>query len=361
MTIKRVALLFGGKSAEHDVSLRSARNIYDALDRTAYYPVLIWIAKDGAWFVLDESLFVMATQDEESLEKRRDTLHSVLFVPQGNGMLYDISEGKELSSVDVVFPVLHGPMGEDGTVQGVLKVADVPFVGAGVLGSAVSMDKDVMKRLLREAGLPVGRCVAMKAGEELAFERVVEMFGLPLFVKPANLGSSVGINKVRNIDEYEAAVKEAFMYDRKILIEEFIRGREIECSVLGNTDLKVSIPGEIVVRDDFYSYDTKYTSDTGAELHIPAVLTDDQIQRVQDIALRAYKALECEGMGRVDCFLTETGEVLVNEINTIPGFTSISMYPKLWEKSGIGYSELITQLIELAQERFAEEKRLRVS
>jgi D-alanine-D-alanine ligase len=261
----------------------------------------------------------------------------------------------------VVFPILHGPFGEDGTVQGLLKLADLPFVGAGVLGSAVGMDKDVMKRLLRDAGIPIGKFLAYRRADKIRFAQVKKVLGLPLFVKPANLGSSVGISKVSKPGEFAAAVKEAFRYDNKIVIEEFIRGREVECSVLGNDRPIASLPGEIIVNRDFYSYDAKYLDAQAARLEIPAKLPRAVIRKVRAIALRTYEVLGCEGMGRVDFFVAADGAVLVNEINTIPGFTKISMYPKMWQASGISYPKLIDRLIQLALARHRAEKRLRTS
>jgi D-alanine-D-alanine ligase len=265
--------------------------------------------------------------------------------------------------VDVVFPVLHGPFGEDGTVQGLLKLANVPFVGASVLGSAIGMDKDVMKRLLRDANIPIGRFQTYdrRTARQIKFANIKKALGLPLFVKPANLGSSVGISKVNNRQELIAAVKKALRFDNKILIEEFIQGREIECSVLGNDDPIVSLPGEIVTGHDFYSYDAKYIDDQGAHLEIPAKLPKAIVKNVQEIAIETYKALCCEGMARVDFFLKANGKVLVNEINTIPGFTQISMYPKMWEASGIPYTKLIDRLIQLALRRFRQEQNLRTT
>jgi D-alanine-D-alanine ligase len=269
--------------------------------------------------------------------------------------------GAGLGALDVVFPILHGPFGEDGTVQGLLKLANLPFVGAGVLGSAVGMDKDVMKRLLRDADVPIGKFLVFQRADKINFALVKKTLGMPLFVKPANLGSSVGISKVAKPAEFAAAVKEAFRYDNKIIIEEFIKGREIECSVLGNDKPIASLPGEIVVNRDFYSYAAKYLDDQGARLEIPASLPKARIKEVRDLALRAYRALCCEGMARVDFFVQANGRVLVNEINTIPGFTKISMYPKMWEATGISYSKLIDRLIQLAIQRHGSEKRLRTS
>jgi len=259
--------------------------------------------------------------------------------------------------------VLHGPFGEDGTIQGLLKLAAVPFVGAGVLGSALGMDKDVMKRLLRDARLPVAKFLVFQRADlpKITFGAVTRALGLPLFVKPANLGSSVGISKVTNKDQFVPALRQAFRYDRKIILEEFIRGREIECSVLGNEKPVASLPGEIVVQHDFYSYDAKYIDRHGARFEVPARLPRALTRKIQTLALQAYRVLCCEGMARVDFFLRADGTALVNEINTIPGFTQISMYPKMWQASGLGYSRLIDRLIALALDRARKENRLRMT
>jgi D-alanine-D-alanine ligase len=270
---------------------------------------------------------------------------------------------RTLGKVDVIFPVLHGPFGEDGTVQGLLKLANVPFVGAGVLGSAVGMDKDVMKRLLRDAKIPIAKFLVFErsVASKINFAAVKRALGLPFFVKPANLGSSVGISKVSAKKQFGRALTEAFRYDNKILIEESIRGREIECSVLGNENPIASLPGEIVTRHDFYSYDAKYLDEKGAQLIVPAALAKNIVRQVQTLALRTFKTLGCEGMARVDFFLRNNREIFVNEINTIPGFTKISMFPKLWEASGIPYPRLIDRLIRLALERNRRERNLRTS
>jgi len=361
-----VAILFGGKSAEHEISLISARNIVEAMDKRKYEVVAIAIDKQGRWH-LDEGARLLHGKSESKV-KFPDAHNATAVLPGDTATpLVRVHSGAgfgglgSLGSIDVVFPILHGPFGEDGTVQGLLKLANLPFVGAGVLGSAVGMDKDVMKRLLRDAGVPVGKFLAFNRSDKINFAKVKKALGLPLFVKPANLGSSVGISKVVKPGEFAAAVNEAFRYDNKIVIEECIQGREIECSVLGNDPPIASLPGEIVVKRDFYSYDAKYLDDNGARLEIPAQLPKAVVKKVRETALRAYKALCCEGMGRVDFFVQANGRVLVNEINTIPGFTKISMYPKMWEVSGISYSKLIDQLIQLAIQRHRAEKRLRTS
>ncbi|MGH7826019.1 MAG: D-alanine--D-alanine ligase [Candidatus Binatia bacterium] len=354
----RVAVLFGGRSAEHEISLISARNIVGAMDKSKYEIIAIGIDKEGRWF-LDAGLRLL-NGTVRIVCGTRDA--STALVPGAkHSSLLQISAKSVLQGIDVVFPVLHGPFGEDGTVQGLLKLANLPFVGAGVLGSAVGMDKDVAKRLLRDAKLPVAKFLVFQRGAKIDFGRVKSALGLPLFVKPANLGSSVGINKVANRSQFDRAVREALRFDNKIIVEEFVDGREIECSVLGNEDPIASLPGEIISRHNFYSYKAKYIDDEGAELVIPAKLPAQIARKIQAIAVETFKALGCQGMARVDFFLKPNGKVFVNEINTIPGFTKISMYPKLWAASGIPYSRLIDRLIQLALERFRKEKNLRTS
>ncbi len=353
----RVGILFGGKSAEHEVSLRSAKNVAEAMDKNKYEIVFIGIEKTGKW-LLDSSNSTQLLMSDN--KKKQD----IALVPESSGVLSTLSSNsgsKKEAGIDVVFPILHGPFGEDGTVQGLLKLANVPFVGAGVLGSAVGMDKDVMKRLLRDSGIPIGKFVAVKQSDEINFNKIKKTLGMPMFVKPANLGSSVGVSKVKNEAEFKKAVKEAFEFDTKVIIEQFIKGREIECSVLGNDEPIASVTGEIKLKAEFYSYDAKYVDEDGAVLEIPAKLDKKTEKKVQDLAIKTFKALNCEGMGRVDCFVTKTGKVYINEINTIPGFTNISMYPKLWEASGISYSRLIDTLIVLAIERFEKESKLKTS
>lgn len=354
----RVGILFGGQSAEHEVSLQSAKNIIASLDREKYEPVLLGIDKTGRWHLQDESSYLLNAENPKliALNKNSDT---VSLTPWKSDVNIHSKQGSQ--GIDVIFPVLHGPLGEDGTVQGLLKLVHLPFVGAGVLGSAVGMDKDVMKRLLHAAGIPVGKFVVIKDTErqKLTFVAMQKELGLPFFVKPANLGSSVGVSKVHSEKEFAAAVSDAFSYDTKILIEEFIEGREIECAVLGNDSPEASVAGEIVPTHEFYSYDAKYIDENGAKLIIPVVLPGDTLKKVQELAVNAFTVLCCEGMARVDFFLTKEGKLYVNEINTIPGFTKISMYPKLWEASGVGYTDLIDRLIQLAIERFEKEQRLK--
>jgi D-alanine-D-alanine ligase len=358
----RVAILFGGKSAEHEISVISARNIVAAMDKRKYQVVSIGIDKQGRWH-FDEGARLLYGSDyaQVKFQSCRNTTAVLPGVTQTP--VVQLTPRRALRTVDVIFPVLHGPYGEDGTVQGLLKLVHVPFVGAGVLGSAVGMDKDVMKRLLRDAKIPIAKFLVFeqRMASKINFSGVKRALGLPFFVKPANLGSSVGISKVSANQEFNGAIKEAFRYDSKILIEEGIQGREIECSVLGNENPIASLPGEIITRHDFYSYDAKYRDEKGARLIVPAALPKKIATAVQEMALRTFKTLACEGMARVDFFLRDNREIFVNEINTIPGFTKISMYPKLWEASGIPYSKLIDRLIQLALERFRREKHLRTS
>jgi D-alanine-D-alanine ligase len=357
----RVGIVFGGRSAEHEVSLQSAKNIIDAIDTNKYEVVLIGIDKRGRWHLDEQSRFLPPVSESGLLELPMTGENLALIPGKQNNQVVAISGEKRLGSLDVIFPVLHGPFGEDGTIQGLLKLANIAFVGAGVLGSAIGMDKDVMKRLLRDAGIPVAQFMVANrySAKKIDFDEARGQLGLPLFVKPANLGSSVGIHKVKDGKEFERAVRDALNYDNKILIEECITGREIECSVLGNDNPIASIPGEILPRHEFYSYEAKYLDENGAVLEIPAKLSPETSERIRQLAIRTFTVLCCEGMARVDFFLRNGEEVIVNEINTIPGFTRISMYPKLWEASGISYRELIDRIIQLAIERFEREKQLK--
>lgn len=355
-----VGILFGGKSAEHEVSLRSAKNVIDAIDKKKYNPILIGIDKTGRWLLDDKSQFLLNSVNPKLIGLNKSK-HGVALIPQSCGKIVNFSNPRLRQVIDVVFPILHGPFGEDGTVQGLLKLANIPFVGSGVLGSAVGMDKDATKRLLRDAKIPIADFLVFKDGDRLDFDLIVKKLGLPFFVKPANLGSSVGINKVKSRADFQKAINEAFQYDRKILIEEYIKGREIECSVLGNDNPMASVPGEVIANSEFYSYKAKYIDENGAMLETPAKISKSLIKKIQDLAVKTFKILSCEGLARVDFFLKKNNEVIVNEINTMPGFTSISMYPKLWEASGISYTDLIDKLIQLAIERFKKEQKLKTS
>lgn len=362
----RVGILFGGKSAEHEVSLQSAKNVFDAIDKTKYDVVLIGIDKEGRWYLNDESRFLL-NADNAKLIKLNTANDNLALIPgDRNEQILNIQNNETKVHIDVVFPVLHGTYGEDGSIQGLLKFANIPFVGAGVLGSAVGMDKDVAKRLLRDAGIPNAKFRAFdnSTRDDINFSEIIAELGLPIFIKPANLGSSVGINIAHDEDEFIIAINNAFKYDRKIIIETFIKGREIECAVLGNENPIASVPGEILTdksRHEFYSYDAKYIDDNGAGLDAPAKLSAALTKEVQTLAVKAYKVLCCEGMARVDFFLTNNDELFINEINTIPGFTKISMYPRLFALSGIPYTQLLDRLIQLAIDRFDKEKNLTTS
>jgi D-alanine-D-alanine ligase len=332
----RVAVIMGGRSSEHDISVASARSVVDALDPERYDVRAVEIGQDGRW-------------ELDSGQKRiEDGSRETLPVPAGGSP-------SPFEAVDVVFPVLHGPFGEDGTVQGFLELADVAYVGAGVTASALCMDKDLFKAVMRDKGIPVVRSVTLL---ERHRDRVENPFGYPVVVKPARLGSSVGISIVKQPEELEAAIGLALEHDEKVLLEEFVSGVEVECSVLGNDEPVASIPGEIVpLASDWYDFAAKY-DEGGMELVVPPRLDERTIARVQELAVAAFVASDCEGMARVDCFVTEGGEVLVNELNTIPGFTATSVYAKLFEASGIPYAELLDRLVELALERHARRARL---
>jgi D-alanine-D-alanine ligase len=363
MTVKsrlRVAVLFGGRSGEHEVSIASATSVIRALDPRKFIPIPVGITREGQWRILRgawKSLSQILERGEAVI------LHSA----PGTAVLFPAARGASRSiSVDVVFPVLHGTFGEDGTIQGLLEVEDVPYVGAGVLASAVGMDKDVQKRLFRDAGLPIIPYEVVRRPEWEA-ERSRVLRGLtsrsrfPLFVKPATLGSSVGMSRVGSRGELARALDLACGYALKVLVERAVNAREIEISVLGNEELRASVAGEIIPHREFYDYTAKYLEE-GTRLVIPAPLGRGVHRRIQEYALRAFRAIEGTGMARVDFFLERgTGKVYINEVNTIPGFTSISMYPKLWEASGLGYPQLLTCLIELALELHREKSRTRYS
>lgn len=357
----KVGIIFGGKSAEHEVSLQSAKNVIAALDQKKYEPVLIGIDKTGKWHVHQAANFLLHAENPKLIALNQAGAKSMALVPgERDKQLLHHKEGS-VRGVDVVFPVLHGTFGEDGTMQGLLKIMDVPFVGPSVLGSAIGMDKEVAKRLLRDSGLPIARFLVIHARNKstVSFSRAQKELGLPLFVKPANAGSSVGVSKVRSKKEFIEAVEQALQFDSKVLVEEYISGREIEVAVLGNEDPKASIPGEIIPHHEFYSYEAKYIDENGAVAVIPASLPKLVVKKIQAAAVQTFQVLECEGMARVDFFVKRDGTFYINEINTIPGFTNISMYPKLWEASGIKYSDLIDRLIAFAMQRYEQEKKLR--
>jgi D-alanine-D-alanine ligase len=341
----RVGVLFGGSSCEHVVSCASAQNVLMALDDEKYEPVPIFIDKSGRWHAVSKSLLL----EKEAIKLLTDGFESSLD-PQKTIVSRDAAVS---ASLDVVFPVLHGPNGEDGTVQGFLKLMQIPFVGPSVLGSSVSMDKDVMKRLLRDANIPVVPFITLTA-QKSSYDSVLEQLGLPLFVKPCNMGSSVGVSKVKTKEELSGAIAKAFRYDRKVLLEQALKVRELECAVLGNEEPKASKIGEVITTHEFYSYEAKYFDDH-LRLEIPASIPEEKEKELQRLAIKTFQVLCCEGMARVDFFMTEETRVFVNELNAIPGFTNSSMYPKLWKESGISHQELVDQLITLAIARHAAE------
>ncbi|NHQ85195.1 D-alanine--D-alanine ligase [Iodobacter sp. HSC-16F04] len=357
----KVGILFGGKSVEHEVSLLSAKNVMDALDSDRFELVPIFVDKAGRWLLVDSLDFLLGGAAAESDGVAISPGLLVSFVPGGKGRLVHLSDMASSTFVDVVFPVLHGSCGEDGSIQGLLKLAGVPCVGSEIIGSAIGMDKDVSKRLLREAGIPVAPFYAFRRGDAIDCRKVLEELGLPVFVKPASLGSSVGVAKAEDASELQAAIDAAFKFDTKVLVEKFVEGREIECAVLGNGNPVTSVVGEISSSHDFYSYEAKYIDKKAAKLTVPANIDPTMTDRVRALSLQSFHVLCCTGMARVDFFLSKDGSLLVNEINTIPGFTSMSMYPLMWQASGLAYRELITQLIELAMQRFALNEELKTS
>lgn len=331
-------LIFGGESTEHEVSIASARNVFAALDSSKYDVTLCYITKTGVW---------QAVQDFASLVGANPVLLPAL----GDGH-FVTEPGAKPVTPDVLLPILHGSNGEDGSVQGLAQLLHIPIVGCGVLPSSMCMDKEVTKRLLKDAGLGLADYAVHRAHEPAPdFEKLVSRLGSPLFVKPAGQGSSVGVNRVSDAASFAKALADAHKHDPKVLIEQALHGHEVECAVLGNDHPEASVLGEIQPdAGDFYSYDSKYDAKSKTKLVIPAELSKDVAQKVRDAALVAYKALECRGLARVDFFVTDTGSVVVNEINTLPGFTNISMYPKLWLESGVTYAQLLDKLITLAQE-----------
>lgn len=362
MTKQHVGVICGGPSAEHEVSLQSARNIVHAVDRERFEVSVIGVDKRGGWHAVDASDFLHNADDPKYIALKHGDDELAIVPGREYARLVDIHGADRLAEIDVVFPIIHGTFGEDGTLQGMLRAANLACVGSGVLGSAAAMDKDVAKRLLRDAGLAIApfayfnRVTSARAD----YQQLVAELGQPLFVKPANQGSSVGVSRVADEASFQDAMATALLFDHKVLVEAAVVGREIECAVLGNEVPEASTCGEVVVGDGgFYSYDTKYVDADIARVVIPAKLDADSMEAIRAVALRSYAALECAGLARVDVFLAPDGGVIVNEINTLPGFTRISMYPKLWQASGLDYPALVSRLIDLALARHADDQRLR--
>ena len=358
----RVGVIFGGRSGEHEVSLRSAESVINALDKSKYEVVPIAITPKGKWLASSEATNLLPS----SVLETADQSVAIFGDPTKKGLARTSSDGAQISDqLDVVIPILHGTYGEDGTIQGLFEMADIPYVGCGVLASSCGMDKVFMKRLFFEAGLPIVEYVHFlrtqweKNPAQIEADAIAKI-GFPCFVKPANLGSSVGISKAGDALELKTAIAFAARFDRKIIIERGVNAREIEVSVLGNDEPVASLPGEIATTEhaEFYDYKAKYVNPNGAKLMIPAPLTDEQTAEIQQLAVQAFQAIDGSGLARADFFLErETGKWYVNELNTLPGFTAISMYPKMWEASGLSYAKLLDRLIELAFERYREKSR----
>jgi D-alanine-D-alanine ligase len=347
---KKVAILYGGRSVEHGVSVNSARNIFEYINKDRFEPLPIGITKSGQWYLTSG-----VTKDIE-----QGKAMGLILDAQSPGFTL-LSSGDRMKA-DVIFPVLHGTDGEDGSIQGMIKAMDIPMVGTSVLGSSVSMNKIIAKRLLKLAGLPVTKFLTFHYTEkdQINFKEVKKELGLPFMVKSASLGSSVGVSKVKDEKSFHTAIEEAFRYDDSLLIEEFITGREIECAILGNNPPEASYPGEIVISSkyEFYTFDAKYVDPDAVRIDVPAKLDNKIAEKIRQISVRAYQALHCEDFSRVDLFLTEDGAVYINEINTIPGFTNSSMYPMMWKERGISFTDLISKLLDLAEERYDRGKRI---
>ena len=349
MAKKKVAILYGGRSVEHGVSINSARNIAANIDKEKFDSLLIGISTQGIWY-LNQSV----TKDIEHGKKL-----SLQLNPSTPAF---VDEDGTIHHVDIVFPVLHGTDGEDGSIQGLLKAMELPMAGTGVLGSSISINKLMAKQVLQQAGLPVGKFLHFYYAEKskISFNEITATLGLPLMVKSANLGSSVGVSKVKNEKEFMIAVEDSFRYDDCILFEEYIQGREIECSILGNHPPKASLPAEIILSSkyEFYSFDAKYVDGDAVKIDVPAKLDQESIEKIREVSVKAFQALHGEDFARVDLFLRNDGKVFVNEINTIPGFTDSSMFPVMWKERGISFSDLITTIIGFALDRFEKTKRI---
>ncbi len=354
----RIVVIFGGKSAEHEVSLKSASNIFNAIDTHIFEPTLLGMDKNGNWRY--HAGYVEQNVDLTKHDYFSGSVEVFISNSGGRTAITDKKTNRILNVFDIAFPIIHGTFGEDGTLQGFLKLTGIPFVGPDVLGSAVGMDKDVTKRLLQDAGIPIADFFVLHqhTPDQYSFDEIVARLGLPLFVKPANAGSSVGVSKVTTKADFDIALSEAFKFDHKILVEEAVVGKEVECAVLGNEIPKASVIGEIIPTRDFYSYQAKYIDADGARMKIPADVDENISGQIRELAVKAFRTICCEGMARVDFFLRHDNTFVINEINTLPGFTEISMYPKLWEQTGISYQDLITELINLSLKRHERDSRL---
>jgi D-alanine-D-alanine ligase len=357
----KIAVVYGGPSNEHKVSLRSAKSIVEALQDDKYEVIPVGITKDMRWIHNSKEHFLENIEDINNLRINEHGEEVVLLRKLGKKGLFSLNNLELIVELDLAFPIIHGNFGEDGILQGILEGVGIPYIGPDVLGSSLCMDKDAAKKMLTSQGIPVAKGICLHQNEEsdISFEEIRAELGLPLFVKPCHAGSSVGVSKAKCKESFYAALEKAFQYDKKILIEEAIVGREIECAVLGNANPNASVLGEIITQD-FYSFEAKYINDTEAQLIIPALVDNDTESKIQKAAIQTFKALCCEGIARVDFFLKQDNQFVVNEVNTLPGFTSISMYPKLWEASGLAMPELLDKMVSLAIERHEEKQKLKI-
>lgn len=346
---RKVVILYGGRSVEHGVSVNSARNIFEFIDRRKFVPVPVGISRKGKWFLT------------KSVDKKIEQGEPLTLSLDPSKPFLITREGKKIRP-DIIFPVLHGTDGEDGSVQGLIRVLDLPMVGTGVLGSALSMNKIVAKRLLSDAGLPVSDFLTFRFDEKdrISFSAISKKLGLPFMLKSASLGSSVGVSKVKSKKDFDRAVEEAFRYDDEMIAEQFISGREIECAILGNQPAEASYPGEIVINSayDFYTFDAKYVDPDAVKIEVPANIPKATAEKIRKACVQAYKTLHCEDFARIDLFLDKKGNIFINEINSIPGFTNSSMFPMMWKERGVGFTQLITRLLNLARQRYDRSKRL---
>lgn len=349
-TKKTVAILYGGRSVEHGVSVNSARNIFEFINRDLYDPLAIGISRSGQWFLTPGIL--------KDIEQGKAL--GLILDPHRPGFFL-LSSGDRFKA-DIIFPVLHGTDGEDGSIQGMIKALDMPMVGTGVLGSSISMNKIVAKRLLQEAGVPVNKFMTFTYADKdtMSYQAIAKQLGNVFMVKAASLGSSVGVSKVKDEEEFAKAVEDSFSFDNEVLAEEFIKGREIECAILGNSPPEASLPGEVIIsaKYDFYTFDAKYVDGDAVKIEVPAKLEKEQIAEIQKVSLDAFAVLHCEDFARVDLFLADSGKVYVNEINTIPGFTNSSMYPSMWKERGVSFTDLISRLLLLSLDRHKAGKRI---
>ncbi|WP_395480104.1 D-alanine--D-alanine ligase [Candidatus Curculioniphilus buchneri] len=353
MVKTRVGVLFGGRSVEHEISLQSSKNIIHAINKEKFDIILLGIDKQGVWHIFNKNSYLL-NSDHLTLVSLKKSMKDLAILPGFfNNSLVQLNCPDTIPlPIDIIFPIVHGPFGEDGSLQGLLRMTNIPYVGSSVLGSAISMDKDITKRLLRDAGLAVTPSFTLTRSQYnnsgMCFDKITSALGLPLFIKPANQGSSVGVSKIINRDSFEQGLALAFNFDHKVLVEAAIIGRELECAVLGSDELQTSVCGEIILNNNFYSYQNKYINTHDTHIVIPANISRTVSENIRSVARRAFRALHCSCMARVDVFLTVDEKILVNEINTLPGFTNVSMYPRLWQASGLSCTDLITRLIELA-------------